>query len=112
MRQLVLNPVFADRVTYFRNRRPRTPEINKSFKVSGVISTQRNCFGAPERNNLEPFGPIDILSELEDLASILASDPEVIHRLSALASGSDDLREADTASPYTPIHSPTPEASP
>ena len=49
--------------------------------------------GAPEGNNLEPFECAALLSELETWTEILKADPEVIHKLEALALGDNSACE-------------------
>ncbi|MEP5732341.1 MAG: hypothetical protein ABJL67_23575 [Sulfitobacter sp.] len=46
--------------------------------------------GAPEENNLEPFDTDLLLQNLEDWAEVLKGEPEVIHRLEALKTETDD----------------------
>ena len=60
-------------------------------------------FGAPERNNLEPFDSDQLLLELENWADILKAEPEVIHRLAVLAETQDeDVGDAPIVAPSPP----------
>ena len=61
----------------------------RPVRRSAIAHFCRNAFGAPERNNLEPFGCEEILTELEEWASILQAEPEVIHRLAAFAEAAE-----------------------
>ena len=60
--------------------------------------------GAPEENNLEPFECDRLLSELENWTDILKAEPEVIHRLEALAE--HDVEPSLTSSIDLPEPSP------
>lgn len=54
----------------------------------------RAVFGAPEGSNLEPCDALGLLEELENWSDALKGEPEVIHRLAALAEGRDKPFEA------------------
>lgn len=67
-------------------------------------------FGAPGRNNLEPSECELVLAELEEWTSILAAEPEVIHRLASLAEADQTASEAsdETVSVGTSLEEPSP----
>ena len=94
---LVLKLAFADRIQYDRFEGAITPEISFPFKSLGGITDPQVCFGAPEENNLEPFECELLLSELETWTEILKAEPDVIHRLEALAQGDDEPSQTSSA---------------
>ena len=66
--------------------------------------------GGAEATKLEPRDFDQILTELEDWSSILASEPEVIHRLAAFAAAAEDAsgEVADDPGLDSSFEEPTP----